>query len=190
MSLITILFLALALAMDAFAVSLSTGATMCKMKLRHAFRMAAFFGAFQAFMPIAGWSVGRFAADYVKAIDHWVAFVLLCSIGCKMLWDAIWGHKEEKKEDSKDPHNVYILLTLAFATSIDAAAVGISMSFLNVDIIQPSVIIGIITFIISFIGIQIGCKAGDFFGSKIEIAGGLVLIGIGLKILIEHLMAK
>lgn len=186
MSLITIVLIAIALAMDAFAVSLSTGVTMCKMHLRNALRMAAFFGAFQAIMPIAGWSVGRFAAELIKSYDHWVAFALLTILGGKMVYEAIWG-KDGNEEEKKDPHNVYILLTLAFATSIDAAAVGISLSFLRVAIIQPSIIIGIITFFISLLGVYIGCKAGDIFGSKIEVLGGLVLVGIGAKILVQHL---
>jgi putative Mn2+ efflux pump MntP len=185
MPFITIFMIALALAMDAFAVSLSTGVTMRTMHLRHAFRMAAFFGAFQALMPIAGWSVGRCAADLVKSFDHWIAFGLLAIVGGKMIHEALWG-EQHGKEQSKDPHNVYILLTLAFATSIDAAAVGISLSFLKVDIIQPAIIIGIITFFISLLGTFIGTKAGNLFGSKIEIAGGLALVGIGAKILIEH----
>ncbi len=172
--------------MDACAVSLSAGVTMRTMKLRHALRMAAFFGAFQAIMPIAGWSVGRFAAGLIQSFDHWVAFFLLAIIGGKMIYEAIRkdaGDKEEKK----DPHNVYILLTLAFATSIDAAAVGISLSFLQVTIIQPSIIIGVVTFFVSLLGTAIGCKAGDIFGSRIEILGGIILIGIGVKILIQHL---
>ncbi len=186
MSLTTVVLIALALAMDAFAVSLSTGVTMQKMQVRHALRMAAFFGVFQAIMPIAGWSVGSFAADFVKSYDHWVAFVLLAVVGGKMIHEAIWG-KDDDSQEKKDPHNVYILLTLAFATSIDAAAVGISLSFLNVDIIQPSIIIGVITFFVSLLGTAIGCKAGNLFGSKIEVLGGLVLIGIGVKILAQHL---
>jgi putative Mn2+ efflux pump MntP len=185
MSLPTIILIALALAMDAFAVSLGTGVTMCKMHLRHALRMAAFFGAFQAFMPIAGWSIGRFAADLIKSYDHWVAFALLAMVGGKMLYEAVRVEKESG-EEKYDPHNVYMLLALAFATSIDAAAVGISLSFLQVAIIQPSLIIGASTFVISLAGVFIGCKAGNVFGRKIEIAGGLVLIGIGVKIVIAH----
>jgi putative Mn2+ efflux pump MntP len=183
-SFITVVLIALALAMDAFAVSLSTGVTMVKMHLRHALRMAAFFGAFQAFMPIAGWSIGRFAAELIKTYDHWVAFVLLAIVGGKMIYEAIWGEEEEEK--ARDPLNIYILLTLAFATSIDAAAVGISLSFLNVAIIQPSLIIGVITFFVSLLGVFIGTRFGNLFGSRIEIVGGLVLIGIGVKIVIEH----
>jgi putative Mn2+ efflux pump MntP len=185
MSLITVVLIAIALSMDAFAVSISSGVTICKMHLRHALRIAAFFGGFQALMPVAGWSVGRLAADFITTFDHWVAFVLLSAIGGKMLWEALFDKKDD--EERSDPLNIYILLTLAFATSIDAAAVGISLSFLKVDIIQPSIIIGIITFLISLAGVFIGCKFGDKFGSKVEVVGGLVLIGIGIKIVVEHM---
>jgi manganese efflux pump family protein len=185
MSLITIIFIALALSMDAFAVSISSGVTIRKMHLRHAFRIAGFFGLFQAFMPVAGWSIGRLAADFIQRYDHWVAFVLLIFIGLKMIYEA--SALDPEKDGRSDPLNIYILLTLAFATSIDAAAVGITMSFLKVAIILPAIIIGMITFIISFAGIYIGNKSGNFFGNKIEIIGGLVLIGIGIKILLEHL---
>jgi manganese efflux pump family protein len=187
MSFSTIVIIALALAMDAFAVSLSTGVTMCKMHLRHALRMAAFFGAFQAIMPIAGWGAGRLAAGYIKRYDHWVAFVLLLFVGAKMIYEAIRG-KKDGDDEKRDPHNVYILLTLSIATSIDAAAVGVSLSCLDVAIVVPSIIIGVITFFISLVGTQIGCKIGDIFGSKIEVLGGIVLIGIGIKILFEHLL--
>jgi putative Mn2+ efflux pump MntP len=185
LSLITVVLIALALAMDAFAVSLSTGVTMKKMHLRHALRMAAFFGGFQALMPIMGWNLGRIAADLIRSYDHWIALGLLSLVGGKMIYEAIRGDTGEEKE-KKDPHNVYILLTLSIATSIDAAAVGVTLSFLNVAIIQPAIIIGVITFFISLLGTYIGSKIGNFFGRKIEIAGGLVLIGIGVKVFIEH----
>ena len=123
MSLITVFFIAVALAMDAFAVSITSGVTICKMHLRHALRIAAFFGAFQALMPILGWSLGRFAADSIMAYDHWIAFSLLAFVGGKMSWDALMGDSDgDEDEVRKDPLNLYILLTLAFATSIDAAA--------------------------------------------------------------------
>lgn len=184
MSVITIVLIAVALAMDAFAVSIASGVTIKKMHLRHAFRIAGFFGIFQAIMPVAGWSVGRFAAQFIQRWDHWVALALLLFVGVKMIYEAL--RNDEEKEGRSDPLNIYILLTLAFATSIDAAAVGITMSFLNVAIIQPALIIGMITFIISFAGIYIGNKSGRLFGGKIEILGGIVLIGIGIKIVIEH----
>ncbi len=184
MSLLTVCLIAVALAMDAFAVSLSTGTTMKKMQVRHALRMAGFFGVFQAVMPIVGWSLGLAAAGFMQGFDHWVAFALLTGVGGKMVYEAIWGDVNEAKP--KKEQNIYMLITLAFATSIDAAAVGITLSFLNIDIVQPAVIIGLITFVISLLGVYIGVKVGNFFGSKIEIFGGLVLIGIGIKILLEH----
>lgn len=185
MSLPTIILIALALAMDAFAVSITSGVTICKMKLHHSLRIAAFFGFFQALMPVFGWSIGRFAANFVKTFDHWVAFGLLAIIGGKMIYESFVLDAERK--DKTDPLNLYILFTLAIATSIDAAAVGISLSFLDVSIIAPAIIIGMITFATSFMGTWIGQKCGDVFGDKIEIAGGIVLIGIGCKIVIGHL---
>lgn len=185
MSLITVIFLALALAMDAFAVSIASGVTIVKMHLRHALRIAAFFGIFQAVMPIAGWSVGRFAAEMIRAFDHWVAFGLLSFIGGKMIYES--SFLEPENETRSDPLNFYILLTLAIATSVDAAAVGVSLSILEIRIVQPAVIIGIVTFLVSLAGTWIGRRFGDLFENKIEIVGGVVLIGIGCKILVEHL---
>jgi putative Mn2+ efflux pump MntP len=154
--------------------------------MRYALRMALLFGLFQAIMPLAGWSIGRFAADYVKSFDHWIAFVLLSAIGGKMIYEALWGGKDDG-EDKKDPHNIFLVITLAFATSIDAAAVGVSLSFLNVAVVLPSVLIGITTAVLSFFAYYLGCRFGDLWGKKIEIFGGIILVGIGLKILIEHL---
>jgi putative Mn2+ efflux pump MntP len=183
MSFITIALIAVALAMDTFAVSISSGVTIKKMHLHHALRIAGFFGIFQAIMPVAGWSMGRFAANFVRDYAHWIALILLLFVGIKMIHDAVHIDKDKKERSTL---NLYMLFTLAFATSIDAAIVGITLSFLNVAIIQPALIIGVITFCISFAGIYIGKKTGDLFGKKIEILGGLVLIGIGLKIIIEH----
>jgi manganese efflux pump family protein len=185
MSLTTIIFLALALAMDAFAVSISSGITIGKMRLHHSLRIAGFFGFFQAVMPLLGWSVGRNAADLIRAYDHWVAFGLLAIIGGKMIYESF--KLEEESSAKADPLNLYVLFTLAVATSIDAAAVGVSLSLLDVKIIFPSIIIGIITFFVSMAGTWLGQSFGDFFGEKIEVAGGVVLIGIGAKILIQHL---
>ncbi|MBN1575643.1 MAG: manganese efflux pump [Chitinispirillaceae bacterium] len=185
MSLPTVILLALALAMDAFAVSICSGATIEKMRLRHALRIAGFFGFFQAVMPVAGWSAGRYAAELIKACDHWIAFGLLTIVGGKMIYEALVFKAENEKR--ADPLNLYILFTLAIATSIDAAAVGISLSLLAVGIVQPAIIIGCVTFLVSLAGTWIGCRCGVLFGEKIEIAGGIVLIGIGCKILVEHL---
>lgn len=185
MSLPTILLLAVALAMDAFAVSVSSGIAMNRLHIHHALRMAAFFGFFQAAMPIAGWGIGRFTAEMIRAVDHWVAFGLLSFVGIKMIYESFVIEKENRSQDAHI--NLPVLLMLAIATSIDAAAVGISMSLLQVAIIGPAVIIGVVTFIVSFAGVWIGSSFGDFFGEKIEVTGGIVLIGIGVKILIEHL---
>jgi putative Mn2+ efflux pump MntP len=183
LSLITIVLIAVALAMDTFAVSITSGATIKKMHLHHALRIALIFGGFQAIMPLAGWSIGRFAETYIQTYDHWVAFALLVFIGGKMIYEA--SHLKEDYGRS-DPLNLYILLMLAFATSIDAAVVGITLSFINIQIVTPVLIIGAVTFLISFTGMYIGKKSGDYFGKKIEIIGGLVLISIGIKIVIEH----
>lgn len=185
MSFMTIFIIALGLAMDAFAVSITSGITIKRMHLRHALIIATFFGIFQAIMPVFGWSIGYFAANLVSSFDHWIAFTLLVFIGGKMIYEAY--HDDPNDEKHGNPLNIYILFTLAIATSIDAAAVGITLSFLNVSIIQPAVIIGVVTFLLSFAGTYIGNTFGDFFEKKIEFFGGLVLIGIGFKILIQHL---
>lgn len=173
--------------MDAFAVSVSSGVTIKKMHLKHAMLMAAFFGGFQAIMPILGWTGGLFFRDYIESYAHWIAFGLLTIVGIKMIYEST--KLNEDSENESDPHNIYILFTLAIATSIDALAVGITFSCLDYNIWEAAVLIGIITFVISFIGTQLGQKIGHHLGEyKVEILGGLILIGIGVKILLEKLM--
>lgn len=184
MSSITILFIAFGLAMDAFAVSISSGVSMTLLKIKHAFRIALFFGIFQALMPILGWLAGMGAKEFISGIDHWVAFGLLFAVGIKMIYESF---KIKKAQDVSEMMGIKLLLILSVATSIDALAVGLSLSLLKVAIIMPSIIIGIVTFCLSFIGVIIGKKIGHFFESRIEIAGGLILIAIGIKILIEHM---
>jgi len=186
MNLFTILVIAVGLAMDAFAVSISSGLAIKKIRLGHAFKIALFFGAFQALMPVIGWLAGISLKDFISAIDHWIAFALLSFVGGKMIYEAAF--LDEEKEE-KDVFNIYILLILSIATSIDALAVGLTLSFLDVDIASPALIIGLITFLLSFAGVYIGDRFGHFFESKIEIFGGLILIGIGTKVLVEHLLA-
>lgn len=187
MKFIEIIVIAIGLAMDAFAVSVSSGVSIKKMQLKHAMLMAIFFGSFQAIMPILGWCTGLFFRNYIEAYDHWIAFGLLTAIGIKMIYEST-QLKENDKEQS--PHSIYILFTLAIATSIDALAVGITFSCLKYNIWQAAAIIGIITFIISYIGTQLGRKIGHHLGEyKVEILGGVILILIGIKILIEHLIA-
>ena len=187
MSNVTIILIAVGLAMDAFAVSVSSGITIRRMRARHALLIALFFGAFQAVMPVLGWLIGASARTIVSSFDHWIAFGLLVSIGGKMIYDA--RKNKDNGQAPFDPLNTWILLTLAVATSIDAFAVGISLSFLNVSIIRPVLVIGAITFAMSFVGAHIGNAFGHVFEKKLEILAGLVLIGIGCKILLEHLLS-
>lgn len=180
-----LLLIGIGLAMDAFAVSVTSGITIHKMRLKHALRIAFFFGIFQALMPFIGWNLGRVASESVKEYDHWIAFVLLAAIGGKMIWEAL--HDDETDEKRKDPLNVYVLFMLAIATSIDALAVGISFSLLGLQIMLPVVVIGVVTFLMSIAGVYIG----DHFGKRarsdiMEIIGGIILIGIGSKILLSH----
>ena len=184
MDILTILIIAIGLAMDAFAVSITSGLTIKKIKIGHAFRIAFFFGLFQAVMPVIGWLAGLGLKDFIASIDHWIAFILLVFVGGKMIYESTMMVEDK---DEKDPLNVHVLLVLSIATSIDALAVGISLSFLNIEIATPAIIIGIVTFVLSFLGVYIGEKFGHFFESKIEVIGGLTLIGIGTKILLEHL---
>jgi len=185
MDIITIIAIAVGLAMDAFAVSITSGITIKRLKINHALRIAAFFGSFQAFMPVIGWLAGLGLISFISGIDHWIAFGLLVFIGCKMIYESI---KIESREDKSNPLNFYVLLMLSVATSIDALAVGLSFAFLKISIATPIIIIGAVTFLLSFLGVFAGNKFGHFFENKIEIVGGIVLIGIGLKILVEHLV--
>ena len=177
MSVISVLMIGLGLAMDALAVSITIGINSNKKsKIKMAFKAGLFFGVFQAIMPFIGWAVGRNFTKYIEMMDHWIAFILLAIIGGKMIYE------EEKIYSNKT------LLILAIATSIDALAVGISFAFLNVNILSSILIIGVVTAILSFIAVYIGEKLGEMFKSRAEIFGGIVLILIGLKILIEHLL--
>lgn len=179
-----IMIIALGLAMDAFAVSVTSGFTIKILKIRYAFRIALFFGAFQAFMPMIGWLAGNSLKDMITTYDHWIAFGLLAFIGGRMMYESF---RPEGEERPCDPMTVYRLLLLSIATSIDALAIGLTLSFLSVEIITPSLIIGIVTFVLSFFGVFLGNRFGHFFESKIEMIGGIILILIGIKILIEHL---
>ncbi|MDN5354981.1 MAG: hypothetical protein PWQ09_1737 [Candidatus Cloacimonadota bacterium] len=185
MDIFSIIVIAIGLAMDAFAVSIASGVTIRCFKQRIAFRVAFFFGFFQAIMPVLGWLAGNSFRIYITSFDHWIAFGLLLFIGGKMIYESFYL---EEKQKSCNPENILILFTLAIATSIDALAVGLSFSILNLNIIEPILIIGVITFVLSYIGVFIGDKFGSLFENKIEIIGGLVLIGIGIKILLEHLL--
>jgi len=186
MGLITITIIALALAMDAFAVSIVSGTVYKQLKVKHALRMALSFGAFQAFMPLIGSLAGLTIRDHIAEYDHWVAFGLLAAVGGKMIYESF---KIAPADKNSNPANVMVLLFLSIATSIDALAVGITLSILKDSIVLAVTIIGLVTFVLSYIGVYIGKKVGHFFEGQIEAIGGFVLIALGLKILIEHLAA-
>ena len=182
MDMITITFVAFGLAMDAFAVSVTSGITIKHLKIDQALRIALFFGSFQAIMPVIGWLAGLSMRGFISDIDHWIAFGLLSFIGCKMIYEALTMEIDQKQVKL----SLYVLLMLSIATSIDALAVGVSFAFLKISIITPVLVIGIVTFLLSYLGTFIGNRLGHFFERKIEILGGLMLIGIGVKILIGH----
>lgn len=180
------ILIAVALSMDAFAVSITIGCTMKRFRLKHAFTVGLFFGFFQAIMPVIGWLAGIGFSKFIEKIDHWIAFVLLAFIGLKMIYEAV--KMKDGEDNNKDYFKFTTLLILSIATSIDALAVGVTFSILQMYIISPVIIIGLITFCFSFFGVLLGCKTSKhLFENKIEVIGGIILILIGLKILIEHL---
>jgi len=187
MDIISIILLGVGLAMDAFSVSITRGLTLKICQVKHALWIALFFGIFQAIMPILGWISGMQLQNLVSTLAPWIAFLLLLAIGLKMIYESF--HMENEDPEKCGIFSFKELFILAIATSIDAFAVGISFAFLEMSIWVPVLIIGIITFILSFIGVYIGKRMGHLFESKIEIIGGLILIGIGFKILLEHLLA-
>lgn len=186
MGLLELILIAIGLAMDAFAVSICKGLNMRKMNYRQAGIIALFFGSFQAIMPLIGWFLGKQFESYITSIDHWIAFLLLAFIGVNMIREAL-GEDEDEDESPQDQLDIGELFMLAVATSIDALAVGITFAFLKVNILPAVSIIGIITFVISFAGVGIGHQFGRKYEKKAELAGGIILICIGLKILLEHL---
>ena len=184
MDAITLTGLALALAMDAFAVALGTGAVLSRLTGRHLFRLGFHFGLFQALMPVIGWLAGITIMQWVEAWDHWIAFSLLAIIGGRMIYEAF---SDEEKADDRDPTKGLSLVLLSIATSIDALAVGFSLSVIGVSIWMPALVIGLVAGVLTIVGMLLGGRIGDRWGTRVEIFGGLVLIAIGIKILIEHL---
>jgi len=179
--------IAVGLAMDAFAVAIAAGLTIERLTGRHIFRIAFHFGLFQFMMPIIGWLAGRSVAGYVQDYDHWVAFGLLGTIGGKMLWDALISDEESFR---KDPSRSWSLVLLSIATSIDALAVGLSMAVLGVSIWLPSIVIGLVAGIMSLVGICMGSRLGNRARRWAESLGGVILIGIGVRILFVHLAGQ
>lgn len=183
MDLVTVILIAIGLAMDAFAVSIAKGISVNHNRRRSAILLASLFGGFQALMPVIGWLAGLGLRDIIMGIDHWIAFGLLGIIGAKMIYDST------KSEDGKEEDiTLFIALTLAVATSIDALMVGLSFAFLEESILIPILIIGIVTFVLSLVGFKFGSGMGRVFGKKIKILGGLILIFIGIRILAEHIL--
>lgn len=185
MDYITILAIALGLSFDTFAVSLSYGVVRNGIIFSQATRVATVFAFFQGGLTVAGYFIGSFVSGTVKEADHWIAFGLLLFLGGKMLIEAM----KQEKDEAQDYSNPVMLCTAAIATSIDAFAVGVSLALLSVKIWGAGFLIGAVTFIASMMAIRIGKSAGEKLGSKVEMLGGLILIAIGIKILLEHLIA-
>ena len=185
MSTLTLLGIAIGLAMDAFAVAIGAGLQLVEVTPRQTFRLAWHFGLFQAFMPVIGWLAGRTLVQYIAPVDHWIAFGLLAFIGGKMVYEAFQENGDEA--DACDPTRGLRLVMLSIATSIDALAVGLSLAVLGVSIWYPALVIGIVAGVLTTIGLDLGKRFGALLGRRMEVVGGLILIGIGVKILVEHL---
>lgn len=183
MSILTLLGIAVGLAMDAFAVAIAAGLTLQKVTMRQSLRLAMHFGIFQAVMPVIGYFAGKSFAGGFNAYDHWVAFGLLVVLGGKMLYEAF---TKDETQEKTDPTKGWRLVTLSVATSLDALAVGVTMALMQITIFTPAVIIGIVAFIFTILGIRGGSKLGEKWEHRAELIGGLVLIIIGVKILIDH----
>jgi putative Mn2+ efflux pump MntP len=183
--LVAIIGIALGLAMDATAVAIATSGMLGQVDGRQVFRFAFHFGLFQAGMPVAGWFAGRGFSGYVEHWDHWIAFVLLLLVGSKAILDVLRG-EDGGDAVPADPTRGLSLITLSVATSIDALAVGLSLSFLHVSIWIPAAVIGGITAALTVAGMMLGARVGSRLGGRVRVAGGVILIAIGVKILLEH----
>lgn len=183
-STVEILVIAVALAMDALAVSIGIGTGGGARGFRPIFRLAFHFGLFQALMPVLGWAAGTAFARAIAALDHWIALGLLTFVGLRMIRS---GLSPDGSRARSDPSRGWTLLALSVAVSIDALAVGLSLAMLHVRIVYPSIVIGVVTGALSWLGLTVGHRLGSHFGARMEIAGGLLLIAIGVRILLEHL---
>lgn len=183
MGIVEIILISIGLAMDAFAVSICKGLSMKKMNWKNAMIIAFYFGVFQAIMPAIGYFLGTTFESFVTAVDHWIAFILLSFIGGNMIKESF----NSEDEDKNDRVDFKTMIVLAIATSIDALAVGITFAFFDVNVIVAVSIIGVITFFISLLGVKVGNKFGDKYQNKAELMGGILLVLLGIKILVEHL---
>jgi putative Mn2+ efflux pump MntP len=188
MDLASVVIVAVALAMDAFSVCISCGMAIAKPGFGHYFRLSFHFGLFQFMMPIIGYFGGMYLERYIRSVDHWIAFGLLVFIGLKMIKEAFKKESADcPVEERKDPTRGWSLIVLAIATSIDALAVGLSLGVLNRPILLPSVIIGVVCASFSAVGVALGNRVGSLVGRRAEAVGGLMLVAIGIKILVEHM---
>ncbi len=190
MGLVDLLLIGVGLSMDTFAVAVCKGLAMPRLNMKQALVIALFFGVFQALMPALGWALGTQFAGFVTSVSHWIAFALLAFIGGKMLWDVFHDAEDGEKETGNSfKLDLRELFLLAIATSIDALAVGITFAFLQADIVSSVSIIGVTTFMLSLAGVAVGHAFGNRYERPAQIVGGVVLIGIGVKILVEGLLA-
>ena len=185
-SLLEILLIAFSLSADCFAVALGGSISQAKLRYAPVLRTALAFGIAQTLMPVIGWLIGRSVIEYISNYDHWVVFGLLAIVGGRMIWEAF--HEKEESHASMDITRGFLLLSMAFATSIDSLAVGLSFALLPVNILTSSLIIGIVAFLITVLGFYVGRKAGDIVGQRAKILGGLILIAIGIRVVITHLI--
>jgi putative Mn2+ efflux pump MntP len=189
MNFASIALLALAMSTDAFAAAVGKGTALHKPQWSEALRTGAIFGVIEMLTPLVGWALGFAAAKYVQEWDHWIAFVLLGVLGLRMIWAGFSGPDKEEAPQKPDSHSFWVLAVTGFATSIDAMAVGVGLAFLDVNILPVAAAIGFTTFVMVTLGVMVGRVLGAVAGKWAEIVGGVLLIGIGTTILVEHLHA-
>ena len=185
MNFLEILLISLSMAMDAFAVCISAGTTPHTDGPRPTFRLAFHFGLFQFLMPVIGWFAGITIEHYIAAVDHWIAFALLAFVGARMIRSGFDPNGEEQKAD---PSRGWTLVLLSIAVSIDALAVGLSLGVIGVTIWYPGLVIGVVTGLVSWLGLRLGSRLGKKFGKRMEVIGGIVLVLIGVRIVVTHLL--
>lgn len=185
MDYISLILIAFGLSFDTFAVSVSTGIKITYLKFKQALKIALTLGVFQALMPLIGWFLGVQIESYISNYDHWIAFGLLAILGLRMIYESF---SKEENNTSANPLNPVVLIGMAIATSIDALVVGVSFAFMNMNIYLSVAIIGLVTFLVSMVGMLFGKKVGGKLGKRMEIVGGIILIIIGLKMLFSHII--
>lgn len=185
MNFIALILLALAMSTDAFAAAIGKGATLQRPRFSDALRLGILFGVIEAITPLIGWFLGQFASAYVEAWDHWIAFILLAFLGLNMIKSGL-SNSEDEETDKTDKHSFLSLVLTAIATSIDSAAVGVSLAFVNVSIVEAAILIGLATTVMVTLGVMIGRVVGNLVGHRAELLGGATLIIIGLWIVGEH----